>query len=66
MNHIEDVENPYWPGEISHSKYRCECGQVLNVNGFGEMWNDDPPRKVRFKKMPEIGDRYDDVIEPIN
>lgn len=66
MKFIEDVENKYHPGVISHSKYKCtQCKYHWSINGFDEMWSSAPPRKVKFNKNPEIGDCYNDIIKPI-
>ena len=66
MLFIEDVENKYHKGVISHSKYKCsKCAYFWNYNG-NEMWSDAPPRQVILKKIPEIGDNIDDIIKPTN
>jgi hypothetical protein len=66
MLHVQDNENLYWPGEIANSDYKCPCGKIWVVNGFGEMWmKDQKPRLVKILKTPEIGDNYNDVIKPL-
>jgi len=49
--------------KITYEKYECEhCKRVWNRNEFGEIWSE--PRRVEFLKEPEIGDNYNDVINP--
>lgn len=63
MEFIKHVENRFHKGIISHSKYRCEkCAYDWNYDGE-VMWSDAPPRKVKLKKMPEVGDNYNDIVE---
>lgn len=66
---MEFVENIYSDNARPDSlpwaiKYKCNvCGFHWTTEGF-TFWNDQPARKVKIEKIPEVGDRYTDVIKP--
>jgi len=65
MSFQRDVENEFWPGVISHSEYKCEnCEYLWNYDG-SVLYSQAPPRQIRIKKMPQVGDKYEDFIEPV-
>lgn len=64
MPNAQDFTCPFCKIGVSPDGTCQKCGRVWKWNEYGGFW-ESQRRAVILKKMPEVGDRLDDCIEPI-